>query len=92
MINPKSRSLEWITEAARQIGVRDITLVEKTIRAFSLLEALTRSGCPFIFKGGSSLMHQSYWQFHSQRKVHLGFCHHQCSQSGLPQPTYGEGD
>lgn len=56
MINPKSRSLEWITEAARQIGVRDITLVEKTIRAFSLLEALTRSGCPFIFKGGSSLM------------------------------------
>lgn len=56
MINPKSRSLEWITEASHQIGVRDITLVEKTIRAFSLLEALARSGCPFIFKGGSSLM------------------------------------
>lgn len=56
MINPKSRSLEWITEAARQMGVRDIALVEKTIRAFSLLEALARSGCPFIFKGGSSLM------------------------------------
>ena len=56
MINPKSRSLEWITEAARQMGVRDMALVEKTIRAFSLLEALARSGCPFIFKGGSSLM------------------------------------
>jgi hypothetical protein len=40
MIIPKSRSLEWITEAARQMGVRDIALVEKTIRAFSLLEAL----------------------------------------------------
>jgi len=40
MINPKSRSLEWITEAARQIGVRDIALVEKTIRAFSLLEVV----------------------------------------------------
>lgn len=40
MINPKSRSLEWITEAARQIGVRDIALVEKTIRAFSLLEVI----------------------------------------------------
>ena len=38
------------------MGVRDIALVEKTIRAFSLLEALARSGCPFIFKGGSSLM------------------------------------
>ena len=56
MINPKSRSLEWITKAARQISVHDIALVEKTIRAFSLLEALARSGCPFIFKGGSSLM------------------------------------
>jgi hypothetical protein len=40
MINPKSRSLEWITETARQIGVRDIALVEKTIRAFSLLEVV----------------------------------------------------
>ena len=56
MINPKSRSLEWITEAAHRLGVRDIALVEKTIRAFSLLEALARSGCPFLFKGGSSLM------------------------------------
>lgn len=56
MINPKSRSLEWITQTAIKMGVRDIALVEKTIRAFSLLEALARSGCPFLFKGGSSLM------------------------------------
>ena len=56
MINPESRSLEWITEAAHRLGVHDIALVEKTIRAFSLLEALARSGCPFLFKGGSSLM------------------------------------
>ena len=41
MINPKSRSLEWITEVASQMGVHDIALVEKTIRAFSLLEALS---------------------------------------------------
>ena len=56
MINPNSRSLNWIKEAAQKAGVRDIALVEKTIRAFSLLEALARSGCSFIFKGGSSLM------------------------------------
>ena len=56
MINPDSRSLKWITEAAQKAGVRDVALVEKTIRAFSLLEALARSGCPFVFKGGSSLM------------------------------------
>lgn len=37
-------------------GFHNILLAEKTIRAFSLLEALARSGCPFIFKGGSSLM------------------------------------
>ncbi len=56
MINPRSRTVEWITDAARRMGVHDILLAEKTIRAFSLLEALARSGCPFIFKGGSSLM------------------------------------
>ncbi len=32
--------------------------MEKTIRAFSLLEALAKSGCPFLFKGGSALMLQ----------------------------------
>ncbi len=56
MINPQSRTVEWITEAAHRLGARDIILVEKTIRAFSLLEALARSDCPFLFKGGSSLM------------------------------------
>lgn len=56
MINPKSRSVEWVTDVARRSGIHDIVLVEKTIRAFSLLEALARSGCPFLFKGGSSLM------------------------------------
>lgn len=56
MINPKSRTLEWIAEAAHRMGIHDITLAEKTIRAFSLLEVLARSGCPFLFKGGSSLM------------------------------------
>lgn len=56
MINPKSRTSEWIKEAAVRIGGRDNILIEKTIRAFSLLEALVRSNCPFVFKGGSSLM------------------------------------
>ena len=56
MINHRSKSIEWITAAAEQMRIHNIALVEKTIRAFSLLEALARSGCPFIFKGGSSLM------------------------------------
>lgn len=56
MISPDSRSLEWISRVAKEHGIKDIGLVEKTIRAFSLLEALARSGCPFLFKGGSSCM------------------------------------
>ncbi len=56
MILPESRSLEWITKTAADNHASNPILVEKVIRAFSLLEALARSGCPFIFKGGSSLM------------------------------------
>ena len=56
MILPESRSLGWIKKAAADNHASNLILVEKVIRAFSLLEALARSGCPFIFKGGSSLM------------------------------------
>jgi len=54
MINPESRTLEWIEKVSRENNVKDMTLVEKTIRAFSLLEALVRSGCPLLFKGGTA--------------------------------------
>lgn len=57
MIDPQSRSLEWIEQVSRQISnIADASLVEKAIRALSLLESLVRSGCPFIFKGGTALM------------------------------------
>ena len=58
MIDPRSRSLEWILKSCEVNNVSDPTLMEKTIRAFSLLEALAKSGCPFTFKGGSALMLQ----------------------------------
>lgn len=56
MIHPDSRSLTWIQEVADKYKFKEVQLIEKTIRAFSLLEALVRSGCPFVFKGGTSLM------------------------------------
>lgn len=57
MIDPQSRSLEWIEQASALIpNIADTSLVEKAIRALSLLESLVRSGCPFIFKGGTALM------------------------------------
>jgi len=56
MIHQDSRSLEWMKQVATENNFTDITLIEKTIRAFSLLESLVLSGCPFVFKGGTSLM------------------------------------
>jgi hypothetical protein len=56
MIHPDSRSLEWMNQVAAENNFKDITLIEKNIRAFSLLESLVLSGCPFVFKGGTSLM------------------------------------
>ena len=57
MINPESRTREWIESIRTQYPyIKDVSLLEKTIRAFSLLESLVRSGCPFVFKGGIALM------------------------------------
>ena len=35
---------------------RDPSLLERSVYAFGLLEAITRVGMPFIFKGGTCLM------------------------------------
>ncbi len=56
MIHPDSISLEWIRQASVKNNYNNLIIIEKTIRAFCLLEALVKSGCPFIFKGGSALM------------------------------------
>ncbi|MCF0203981.1 MAG: nucleotidyl transferase AbiEii/AbiGii toxin family protein [Muribaculaceae bacterium] len=56
MIHPDSRSMEWINSVSAQYPSLDKTLIEKTIRAFSLLESLSISGCPFTFKGGTACM------------------------------------
>ena len=56
MIHPDCRSIEWMRKVAGDNNFPDIILVEKAIRAFSLLESLVLSGCPFVFKGGTALM------------------------------------
>jgi len=56
MILPESRSIEWLQKVATENNFPNITMLEKTIRAFSLLESLALSGCPFVFKGGTALM------------------------------------
>jgi len=56
MIHPDSWTIEWMKLVAAENNFSDWALIEKSIRAFSLLESLALSGCPFIFKGGTALM------------------------------------
>lgn len=56
MINKECFTTEWIAQKSIELKYNDRNLIEKVIRAFSLLEMLAASGCPFYFKGGTSLM------------------------------------
>lgn len=55
MIDPHSFTEGHIKEV-RENSKRDPGLIERTVFALGLLEATSRSGLPFIFKGGSSLL------------------------------------
>lgn len=56
MIDSKCHTTEWIELKSKELGYSDKNLIEKVIRAFTLLDMLATSGCPFHFKGGSCLM------------------------------------
>jgi len=55
MIDSKTFSEQHIRNIQER-SKRDPTLIERSIFALGLLEAIARSGLPFIFKGGTSLM------------------------------------
>lgn len=50
MISRDSRNIEWISEAAARHGFKDIGIVEKTIRAFSLPDHSATSFLYYIFQ------------------------------------------
>ena len=54
MLTKENFSEEHIRELQGR-SRRDPVLLERTVYAFGLLEAITRVGMPFIFKGGSCL-------------------------------------
>ena len=56
MIDYDAIDIHWIEKVSKANRKADMTLVEKTIRAFILLEGLATAGLPFVFKGGTSLM------------------------------------
>lgn len=56
MISKECFTAAWIEEKSKELQYNDKNIIEKVIRAFSLLDMLAQSGCPFFFKGGSCLM------------------------------------
>ena len=55
MITKENYSEEHIRQIQND-SHRDPLLIERTLFAFGLLEALAKVGLPFTFKGGTSLM------------------------------------
>lgn len=55
MLLKENYTIEHIREL-HEVYKKDPSLLERVVFAFGLLEALAKSGLPFIFKGGSSLM------------------------------------
>lgn len=56
MIQKECFNKEWIDKVCSSHKFKHPELVEKVIRAFSLLEMLVKEGCPLTFKGGTSLL------------------------------------
>jgi len=56
MIYKQNISREWIENVSKTNRNADKMLVEKTIRAFLLLEGLVKQNIDFVFKGGTALM------------------------------------
>lgn len=53
MIKKECFTKEWIDQVSTELHYNDKNLIEKVIRALSLLEMLVKAGCPLIFKGGA---------------------------------------
>lgn len=56
MIKKECFTTAWIERVSSGLHYNDKNLIEKVIRALSLLEMLVKAGCPLTFKGGTSLM------------------------------------
>lgn len=53
MIKEYCFSKAWFVAMSRKYRYNDLGIIEKVIRAYALLDLLARSGCPYIFKGGT---------------------------------------
>lgn len=56
MVADQCFTIEWQTSKREELGGCDPVLLEKTIHAFALLDAMAARGLEFVFKGGTSLL------------------------------------
>ena len=49
MIRKECFTKEWIETVSNRFHYNDLNLIEKVIRAFSLVNMLSESGCPYIY-------------------------------------------
>lgn len=55
MIKEHCFTKEWYQAISKKHKYNDLGIIEKVVRAYSLLDLLAQSGCPYIFKGGTSV-------------------------------------
>lgn len=53
MIKDHCFGKDWFQSLSKKYKYNDLGIIEKVIRAYALLDLLARSGCPYIFKGGT---------------------------------------
>ncbi len=53
MIKEHCFTKDWFQSMSRKYRYNDLGIIEKVVRAYALLDMLARSGCPYIFKGGT---------------------------------------
>lgn len=56
MIKPHCHTREWIEAQRAALSAADPGILERAIFALTLLEAVSRSGLDYVFKGGTSLL------------------------------------
>lgn len=56
MIRQECFTKEWMQKVSADLNYPDVNLIEKVIRAFSLVDMLSHSGCPYTWKGGTAMM------------------------------------
>jgi predicted nucleotidyltransferase component of viral defense system len=56
MIAEKCHQENWIQEKRIEFGKADPLLIEKVIKAFTLLDTLVQQDLTFTFKGGTALL------------------------------------